>query len=250
VSELRVTGSLAGPRPVGTGCLPRNLSDPWSLPRRVEHALFAPALHRATARLEDWGYRVRTGQIDASRNRDRLAAEFRPGHVPLLWAESVQPSGLSWPGARRRGVGWFDARGMERFLIRPPALLVQRTSAPEQPRRLVTTPLTEAFVQVHGAVAVENHVNLVEPIEAAPLVSLETLAAFLGSAAADHAFRCIGGGVAVSAYELRSLPLPPAAELAGLASLLAADASAAEVEAECRHLYLRFIEGRATHGNA
>jgi adenine-specific DNA-methyltransferase len=42
-------------------------------------------------------------------------------------------------------------------------------------------------------------------------VTPEVLAAFLNSSIADQAFRCLSGSVAVSAYELEALPLPPPA---------------------------------------
>nr|WP_245243160.1 N-6 DNA methylase [Pararhodobacter sp. SW119] len=237
VSEIRVKGQQTAIRPLGLGQLPCDPAAPWPLPRRVAHALVAPALHRAPHRLEDWGYRVRTGPVDASRHKGSVAAEPAPGYVPLIWAEAVRPAGLVWPGSPRRQAAWFDARGNERLLVRTPALLLQRTTAPEQPRRLVAAPLTAALLREHGATAIENHVNLVEPIAATPPVSLEALAAFLGSAAADTAFRCLSGSVAVSAYELRALPLPRAAEMGPLSRMLLADTGTVEVEAECRRLY-------------
>ncbi|WP_227488366.1 hypothetical protein, partial [Brachybacterium subflavum] len=49
---------------------------------------------------------------------------------------------------------------------------------------------------------------MLRPLDSAPRVSPEVLAAFINSRAADQAFRCVSGSVAVSAYELEALPLP------------------------------------------
>jgi adenine-specific DNA-methyltransferase len=237
VSEVRAHGEQLEVLPLGAGRLPIDPSAPWPLPRRTEHALVAPALHRAPDQLTDWGFRVRTGPVDACRNRDRITAAPGMDHVPLIWAEAVQPGGLDWPIARRRRATWFDPAGKEQLLIRKPVLLLQRTTAPEQPRRLVAALLPAALFQAHGAVAVENHVNIVEPIAEKPPVSLDTLAAFLGSEAADTAFRCISGTVAVSAYELLALPLPSVSELGPLSRMVADGAGTEQIGAECRRLY-------------
>jgi len=237
VSEVRVHGRQLDIRPLGVGRLPAEPAAPWPLPRRKAHALLAPALHRAPDRLEDWGYRVRTGAVDACRARDRITDKADVNHVPFIWAEAVQPCGLVWPEPRRRRAIWFDPVGKEQLLVRTPVLLLQRTTAPEQKRRLVAAPLPAALLEAHGAAAIENHVNIVAPITAAAPVSLATLAAFLGSEAADTAFRCISGSVAVSAFELQALPLPPASALGPLSRMLAASTETDEVEAECRRLY-------------
>jgi len=70
-----------------------------------------------------------------------------------------------------------------------------------------------SLVAAHGGVTVENHLNMMIPTVAKPAVSPALLAAFLNSVAADRAFRCLSGSVAVSAYELENLPLPAAADL-------------------------------------
>jgi len=119
-------------------------------------------------------------------------------------------------------------------------VLLQRTTAKEQTRRLIAACLPESFLARHGgAVVVENHLNMLRPIVDKPPVGADVLAAFLNSAAADRAFRCVSGSVAVSAYELEALPLPAPEEMAGLASLLARGAARTCIEAECARLYER-----------
>jgi adenine-specific DNA-methyltransferase len=92
-------------------------------------------------------------------------------------------------------------------------VLLQRTTAKEQSRRLIAASLPAAFIREHGAVVIENHLNMIRPINGTPLVPAGLLAAVLNTASVDRAFRCISGSVAVSAYELENLPLPPPAEL-------------------------------------
>jgi adenine-specific DNA-methyltransferase len=101
-------------------------------------------------------------------------------------------------------------------------------------------PLDRTHLDVDIRPVVENHVSIVEPTATKPPVLLETLTAFLGSAAADTAFRCVSGSVAVSAYELRALPLPRASQLEPLSCILAAGAGKDTLEEECSRLYHSF----------
>ena len=89
-----------------------------------------------------------------------------------------------------------------------PCVLLQRTTAKEQGRRLIAAELPASFIAEHEAVVVENHLNMIRPIDGAPRVSPAAVAALLNSAVVDQLFRCINGSVAVSAYEMEALPLP------------------------------------------
>jgi adenine-specific DNA-methyltransferase len=57
-------------------------------------------------------------------------------------------------------------------------------------------------------VVVENHVNIIKPINRKVRISLDALKLILNSEALDMVFRSINGSVAVSAYEIKSLPMP------------------------------------------
>ena len=81
-------------------------------------------------------------------------------------------------------------------------MLLQRTTAKEQARRLIAAELPERFVREHRLVVVENHLNMIRPLDGAPKVPPAVVAALLNSEVVDHAFRCISGSVAVSAFEL------------------------------------------------
>jgi adenine-specific DNA-methyltransferase len=87
-------------------------------------------------------------------------------------------------------------------------------------------------------VVVENHLNMIRPLDGAPKVSPAAVAALLNTQIVDHAFRCISGSVAVSAFELEALPLP-LPEQAGILEVLLADgADQAAIEVAVRSMYL------------
>ncbi|MGH9033552.1 MAG: SAM-dependent methyltransferase, partial [Acidimicrobiia bacterium] len=102
-----------------------------------------------------------------------------------------------------------------------PAVLVQRTTAPEQPRRLVAAALTAGALRDDwgGAVVVENHVNVLRCATPDSPLTAELLTALLNTQTFDRLYRCMTGTVAVSAYELEALPLPAAEVLATWATL-------------------------------
>jgi adenine-specific DNA-methyltransferase len=113
-------------------------------------------------------------------------------------------------------------------------VLLQRTTAKEQQSRLVAAELPAQFVREHGAVVIENHLNMIRPINSRPAVSAGVLAKLLNNPIVDQAFRCLSGSVAVSAYELESLPLP-SPEM--LLRLLAGSTSSVAIREACTLLY-------------
>jgi adenine-specific DNA-methyltransferase len=136
--------------------------------------------------------------------------------VPILWAADVTVERVTRARARD-AQRWITLRDRDRFmLLTAPAVLVQRTTAPEQPRRLVAGHLDEAaLARWGGALVVENHVNVLRRSTAAPSpLSPRLLTALLNSTALDRLYRCLTGSVAVSAYELEALPLPPTQTIA------------------------------------
>ena len=116
-------------------------------------------------------------------------------------------------------------------------MLLQRTTAKEQSRRLISAVLPGDFITKHGGVVVENHINMLRPIVDSPVVSADVLSAFINSDAADRAFRCVSGSVAVSAYELESLPLPDPARLGELVDLVMTNAGNEAIDTACARLF-------------
>lgn len=219
--------------------LPNDPQAPWVLPRSRADVAFATRLRALPTRLADWGYRVSTGPLVWNRHKAQLRSRAERGAIPLVWAESVGTDGTFYFRASRRNhLPYFSPLdGDEWLLVREPCALLQRTTSKEQPRRLVCAELPGTFLAEHGAVTVENHLNMLVRLHAAPCVDPRTLAAFLNSAAADRAFRCLSGSVAVSAYELEAMPLPDTHRVTALQRAVQANASRAELDQLCEDLY-------------
>jgi len=78
---------------------------------------------------------------------------------------------------------------------------------------------------------------MIRPINGAPAVAPKVLSMFLNSEVVDRAFRCLSGSVAVSAYELEALPLPPPEALAPIAELIKSGVDRPVVERACSRLF-------------
>ena len=225
----------------GSCPLPRNASQPWILPRNPEELPLVNILSRNATRLRHWGYKVSTGPLVWNRHKDRIFTKRASDRYPLIWADAVSEGGrFDWPPSRHGHDNWFELPERGAWLLTSsPCVLVQRTTAKEQARRLIAAPLSASFLAAHGGAVVENHLNMLRSLDDNPKVSSTVLAAFLNSSAADRAFRCINGSVAVSAYELESLPLPDPGQLAKLTAIISAGSSTADIETECAQLYSR-----------
>ena len=180
-----------------------------------------------------------TGPLVWNRHKSQLATQLKEGAIPLIWAESVGADGTFAFRASRRNHSPYFVPGAEDawLLVKQPCVLLQRTTSKEQSRRLICAELPASFLAKHGAVTVENHLNMLVAIGPRPPVSPATLAAFFNSAAADRSFRCLSGSVAVSAYELEAMPLPSADATNELSRALARNASRDKVEQICEALY-------------
>lgn len=244
VNMIRAGGEGGGLTIVASGSftLPEEPTAPWILPRHASETGLATRLRTLDSRLADWGYRVATGPLVWNRYKPQIADKAGKGAVPLVWAESVTPDGrFAYRCEKANHKPWFHPalKGDEWLLTRRPCVLLQRTTAKEQARRLIAAEMPESFLARHPrGVTVENHLNMLLPLdERTPPVPPAVLAAFLNSRAADRAFRCISGSVAVSAYELEAMPLPHPAALKELTALVAAGASRDRLDQAADRLY-------------
>lgn len=206
---------VARATPAGTCSLPAQPSTPWLLPRHASETRLAQRLSVMSARLVDWGYRVSTGPLVWNRFKSQLCDQPAPGTAPLIWAECIGTDGrFVFRSQKRNHKPYFRVTADDQgLLVRSACVLLQRTTAKEQTRRLIAAEMPETFVAQHQGVMVENHLNMLVPLSDKPTVPSALLAGFLNTMAADRAFRCLSGSVAVSAYELENLPLPDPAEL-------------------------------------
>jgi adenine-specific DNA-methyltransferase len=219
----------------GTFELPTG-GEPWLIPRNQEQAHLIQKLREMPHRLKDYGYAVSTGPLVWNRHKLQLGEKAGKSVFPLIWAEAVGSDGrFQFRADKKNHAPYFKIREGDNWLItRKPCVLLQRTTAKEQSRRLIAAELPPAFIRRHGAVVIENHLNMIYPNSEAPRVSAKVLAAMLNSTMVDRAFRCISGSVAVSAYELENLPLPSPEDLK---RLLAGSANRSAVERACSLLY-------------
>ncbi len=207
--------------PVAKVSSPRG-EKPWILPRRTDDAHVAAAAATMPQRLGAAGWKVSTGPLVWNRRRSDLSSRRKGSSAPVIWAADLD-GGQLHRDAAREALRWIDLseRDEDFLVLHEPAILVQRTTSPEQGRRLVCVELTpKLLIQWGGRVVVENHVNVIRPrLGTKQGCSLETLAALLTTRTFDRLVRCIAGSVAVSAYELEALPLPDATTLSGWDSL-------------------------------
>jgi len=224
----------------GSFNLPDDPEGPWLMPRTQAQSALIRRVDGLRCRLADYGYTVSTGPLVWNRHKPSLRDQPGRGRYPLVWAESVRASGVfEFRAEKRNHKPWFEPKANERWVVTDlPCVLLQRTTAKEQSRRLIAAELPPAFIKEHGAVVVENHLNMIKPLNGTPRVAPAALVALLNSGVVDQVFRCINGSVAVSAYELEVLPLPSLEDMKGIERLVSKRASRETLESAVEHLYV------------
>lgn len=194
----------------------RQSDRPWVLPRRADDAPIAAAAASMPLTLAAAGWSASTGPLVWNRRKDDLHAQAAAGRAHVVWAADID-GGVLHQDPRRDSLRYLSLDGTadrDVMVLKGPAILVQRTTAPEQRRRLVAVELAEDEISALGDIVVENHVNVLRARGPHTLVTRATLLRLLGTTTLDRLMRCISGSVGLSAYELDSLPLPGAATLA------------------------------------
>jgi adenine-specific DNA-methyltransferase len=213
-SMQRVNGRVTK-QAIGRAPLPSCPELPWLLPRTSTDGALVRRASRLRKRLPDYGWRASTGPLVWNRHKPQIHGDPTDEAIPILWAADVAESGVRRSVAREHQ-RWVSLRPRDDFMrLVDTAVLVQRTTAPEQPRRLVAAVLDEETLKEEwgGAVVVENHVNVLRCWDPDSALTPGLLAALLNTPSFDRLYRCMTGTVAVSAYELEALPLPAPAVL-------------------------------------
>ncbi|MFJ1595997.1 Eco57I restriction-modification methylase domain-containing protein [Streptomyces sp. NPDC088261] len=185
--------------------------EPWVLPRRSDDAVIAAAASAMTESLASFGWSASTGPLVWNRRSADLHAAWGPTRSHVVWAADLDGGILHRDAARdsMRYMSLTAPSDPKVMVLDKPAILVQRTTAPEQSRRLVAALLSqEALNERNGRVTVENHVNVLRPTVPEPELTHEAMTRLLATKTLDRVVRCISGSVALSAYELESIPLP------------------------------------------
>lgn len=247
VTRPSAVGSTERVTEVGRVELAPDSEVPWVLPRTAADADLLQRVQAMPHRLVDYGLSVSTGPLVWNRHKDQLRSRLGRGCYPLIWAESVLPDGrFEFRSRRRNHEPYFEPRATQAGLVlRNPAILLQRTTAKEQSRRLIAAVLPQSFLDEFGGAVVENHVNVVRPSGVRARVPLEAVAALLNSHIVDTIFRCTSGTVAVSAYELESIPVPPPEVMHQLHALLLGGSAPAVIESFIRRSYGELAEAAA-----
>jgi len=233
-------GGLGRPAPAGKFTLPDDPSFPWLLPRSPDQWALADRLRQMPTRLFHYRYRVSTGPLVWNRHKRQFSSARGRHAYPVVWAESVTSRAtFTWRSEKKNHLPWFKPSQRDLWVVTDrPCVLVQRTTAKEQARRLIAAELPESFIAKYRAVVVENHLNMVWVTAPKPAIPPRLIAALLNSEIVDSAFRCINGSVAVSAYELEALPLPSLEEAAALETLLENRVSQQEFDEAVKKIYM------------
>lgn len=185
---------------------------PWLIPRAASNSTVASAALTMPSTLGESGWKVTTGPLVWNRRKNDLRKSPGSRHLHIIWAADLDGGRIHQDPARDalRYLEMNSSSDERVMVLDEPAILVQRTTAPEQRRRLVAASLDrETLNRLGGRVVIENHVNVIRAqAGSAPSLTLETLHSLLCTETLDHVMRCMSGSVAVSAYELESLPLP------------------------------------------
>ena len=158
-------------------------------------------------KLAAWALKAETGKIQFDKYQEYVQTNNANGACRLVWAENVQRYALA-PTARRAGKEWLkkSITGVISPSITGAGIVTQRTTANEQPRRIIATLLTPKSVGSNQVYS-ENGTNFI------PLGTDNHRAAFLvaalNSSLVEFLFRRLNSNVHVSAGELNALPFPP-----------------------------------------
>lgn len=183
---------------------------PWLIARTPANAELLAAAVKSRYRLSDYGFAVHTGPLVWNRHRSQLRASEVAGTSPIIWSDAVRAGEPVAYRSSKRPQQYLSVSGMHHLLLEQPAVLVKRTTAKEQARRVVAAPFDSP------PAVVENHLNVVVSQGDYSSATVEDLSALLNSGPVDCIFRSISGSVAVSATELAALPLPAPDALVGL----------------------------------
>ena len=158
------------------------------------------------AKLSDFGLKAETGKIQFSKFRQYARSTGAGGAHRLVWAENTQR--YAWrASAKRVGKEWLSQDILTAVppSIRDTGVITQRTSANEQPRRVIASLINPRIAGSQFAYS-ENGTNFISIGNAA---KASFVLASLNSSVVEFIFRRLNSNVHVSAGEINQLPFPP-----------------------------------------
>jgi adenine-specific DNA-methyltransferase len=147
-----VITSLNGSRAGVATVTPPGSAEPWLLPRRPRDVSVAAAAIAMPLTLTTAGWRASTGPLVWNRRRHDLYPRPGRNRIPIVWAADLDGGVLHRDQTRDqlRYLELTQPSDHAVMLLTQPAVLVQRTTAPEQSRRLVVTDLTPELLDEWG----------------------------------------------------------------------------------------------------
>lgn len=202
-------GSQRGAEFVGGADVPKDGSL-WVLPRAKSDVPLLQLFTKKKHTFESYGYETETGLFVPHRDKRKTLARKGSNRraFPLVWSTDISRTGelrFEKNSHKKRFVVMPEAD--DEVVIRVPSVVLQRTTAKDDARRLVAVPISDRFVSEYGGYIGENHVVFLLKTDRA-VCEIGVLAKILRSHVVDRLFRCMSGSVAVSTSELAELPLP------------------------------------------
>ena len=147
------------------------------------------------------GFEFKTGNIQWDKYKDDLSAKRSKNSIRIIWAENIQRYFIGQPRLRQDKM-WL-ADGVNKLsLIHTKTIIVQRTTAVEQPYRIIATLANPDHIG--GAFVAENHTSFLASNNDDQ--SMFLCLGLLLSKLHDFIFRHVNSNTQVSAGELNSLP--------------------------------------------
>ena len=164
-------------------------------------------MNSVAVKLSDLGLKAETGKIQFDKCRDYALPTNAGSACRLIWAENIQRYAER---ATRKRIGKEWLSDEIRTVIYPnitgAGIVTQRTSANEQPRRIIATLITPEIARSHNVYS-ENGTNFIS------LSGTRSECAFLigalNSSLMEFVFRRLNSNVHVSSGEINQLPFPP-----------------------------------------
>ena len=157
--------------------------------------------------LKKHGLSARTGNIQFDKYRQFALPNPEEMACRLLWSENVQRYAYRLSN-QRNGKEWLnpEVKKIVPPTIRSYGVLTQRTTSPEQPRRIIAT-IVDSVEFSEAGVYSENGTNFIDCSETDRTIALLTLAT-LNSTPFEFLFRLLNSNNHVSMGELNYMPFP------------------------------------------
>jgi adenine-specific DNA-methyltransferase len=182
------------------------------LPTSEEDDRILSTVNSWKGNLHKYEMEISTGKVVPFRSTEYLldSADITNGAAPLIWINSIQKFGITWPSNRKNKPQYIRVSKETSSLLNKNGnyVLLRRFSSKEEERRLNSAPFLENKLRCNF-VAFENHVNYIHrPQGKFSKAEAIGLSAVLNSVYLDTYFRISNGNTQVSATEIRDLPLP------------------------------------------